>query len=347
MLYNAVLDAICSLIFLKESGMNDLEGDFLFPDDFPNFSSRDKIMWFNDLIRPMIQKYFFDSKTDIFDNMREIVSDQTHPENYWISNLQDGRFKCHHCDKTYAQAGSLQVHEKKIHQVDIPKPRKKKYVPEDELYDYILSVFKLVILHKNLDTAVDMADGPRSVRSASYELPLYNKTNKTKYLIGSIHLAALTKEGTLPCELRETLIANRFVNLQGGRSNNLALDEYVELLNRDSKIVCNGYQTKESIMRHSKEFPLLVNFVKHLEAVSDIRGRKGFHTIPSYKGDVQRILKDLQEIEALSVHPGRKLQCRKLTCDKDIYRYCEQGLSNLIYRHQPVSPYCRLRNPTF
>ena len=29
-----------------------------------------------------------------------------------------------------------------------------------------------------------MADGNRSVRSAKYETPLYNKTQKTKYLIG-------------------------------------------------------------------------------------------------------------------------------------------------------------------
>lgn len=47
------------------------------------------------------------------------------------------------------------------------------------------------ILYKNLDMAVDMVDGERSVRSAKYELPLYNKTNKVKYLIGSVHLTAL------------------------------------------------------------------------------------------------------------------------------------------------------------
>lgn len=57
-----------------------------------------------------------------------------------------------------------------------------------------------------------MGDGHRSVRSAKYELPIYNKTNKTKYLIGSIHLTA---SGTLQADKQEQLIANRFVNLSG------------------------------------------------------------------------------------------------------------------------------------
>ena len=62
----------------------------------------------------------------------------------------------------------------------------------DQLQDYILLSFQPVLLHKNLDTSVDMGDGERSVRSAKYELPLYNKTNKIKYAIGSVHLTALT-----------------------------------------------------------------------------------------------------------------------------------------------------------
>ena len=47
---------------------------------------------------------------------------------------------------------------------------------KDSLYNYIMMLFKLIALHKNLDTAVDMADGHRSVRSAKYELPIYSKT---------------------------------------------------------------------------------------------------------------------------------------------------------------------------
>lgn len=41
---------------------------------------------------------------------------------------------------------------------------------------------------------------------------------------GSIHLIALT-EGILSDEQRVRLTANRFINLQGGVNNNMALDE--------------------------------------------------------------------------------------------------------------------------
>jgi hypothetical protein len=79
-----------------------------------------------------------------------------------------------------------------------------------------------------------------------------NKTGKTKYTIGSIHLTALTS-GVLPAEQSERLITNRFVNVQGGRNNNIALDEYLEMLTRDNKVACSGHQTKESIIKHSQE----------------------------------------------------------------------------------------------
>lgn len=107
----------------------------------------------------------------------------------------------------------------------------------DELQDYISLLFKLTLLHNNLDTAVDMGDGERSVRLTKYELPIINRTRKIQYVIGSIHLSALTS-GVLEEEQYERLVANRFVNVQVGRNNNIALDAYLEILNRESKIAC-------------------------------------------------------------------------------------------------------------
>lgn len=67
----------------------------------------------------------------------------------------------------------------------------------DQLKDYSLMLFKLVMLHKNIPSTVDMGEGERYVRSTKNELPIYNNTNKTNYCIGSIHLTALTY-GLLP-----------------------------------------------------------------------------------------------------------------------------------------------------
>ena len=53
---------------------------------------------------------------------------------------------------------------------------------------------------------------------------------------------------SLPFHLSESLIANRCINISSGKNNNLALDEYVEILNRDTKDTCSRHQTKESII---------------------------------------------------------------------------------------------------
>ena len=66
---------------------------------------------------------------------------------------------------------------------------------------------------------------------------------------------------------KESLINNRFINLQVGKNHNITLDEYVKLQNRESKVkvMCSGYQTKESILSHSKEYPHVINYVKHYD----------------------------------------------------------------------------------
>ena len=187
---------------------------------------------------------------------------------------------------------------------------------------------------------MNIADGNRSVRSAKYETPFYNKTQKTKYLIGSIHLTSLVS-GTLPSQQTERLIANRFINLSGGKNSNMALDEYVELVNRETKNSCSGYQTKESIIAHSKEFPLLIKAVKILDIISDIHRRKGFHHIPSYRTDVQKVILDLFDIDGFSYHEGRKLKCRQLVQNSNPFADSHKQLVNMIYRHKPLLPFRR------
>ena len=185
-----------------------------------------------------------------------------------------------------------------------------------------------------------MADGHRSVRSAKYELPIYVKTGKTKYVIGSVHLIELVEnKNILSKDQRDRLISNRSVNLQGGKNNNMALDEYVELLNRDSKVTCSGFQTKESIIRHSKEFPHLINFVKQFDTFSSVPARKGFHHMPSYSVDVRKIMAELMEIDAFGHVDSRKLKCRSICTNNDIFNDCFKGFATLVQRHKTC---CRL-----
>ncbi|XP_046566552.1 uncharacterized protein LOC124275109 [Haliotis rubra] len=343
-LYYIILDAICLLLFLHHLHLDDPDTKISFPDNFTDLSAGERVQWLNDISEEIIKEWFFEDSEDICESLRRVLSNPEHQENYWVSNLDEGRVKCHFCEKTYAYIGSLKAHEAKFHNVNIQKKKpKSKTKKSDQLKDHLLMVFKLTMLHKNLDQAVDMADGCRSVRSAKYELPLYNKTNKVKYVIGSVHLTALTS-GTLPAEQSERLVANRFVNLQGGKNNNIALDEYLEMLNRDSKIACSGHKTKESIIQHSKEYPHLTQSVRNFEDICNLKQRKGFHHLPNYGADVHKVLSELRQLDVLTTKPERSLHCKDLCSDRNPFANSESNLSTMIHRHKPTVPFARLRN---
>jgi hypothetical protein len=345
MLYRTIFEAISCALFLKEFGV-DLKDSIPLPDELSRWTDEEKIQWMNDICSKIVNKWFFgENVNDLFDDMRQILSDPDHGENYWFGKLVDGRFSCHYCEKTFSHIKSAEFHEKRIHGHSRPtlKNSKQANQVQDELFDYLIALFRLSALHRNLDTAVDMADGYRSVRSAKYETPLDNKTHKTKYLIGSIHLTGLVS-GTLPPLQTERLIANRCINLSGGKNSNMALDEYVELVNRDTKNTCSGYQTKDSIIAHSKQFPLLIKAVKNLDLINDVHKRKGFHNLPSFKSDVQKIVEDLFDIDGFSEHKGRKLKCKELVQKSNPFADSYKQLVNMIYRHKPSLPFRRLRN---
>lgn len=345
MLYYTIFDACCCVFFLKKFEITTME-EFQLPPNLAVKPDQEKVEWLLEICRGIVDEWFFENNTDAFEELREIFEDPDHPENYYVVN-EDGKFKCHYCDKTYTYSGSLKTHEQVKHQhishVSDKKKKEKTSNKEDALYNHIVLLFRLTALLKNLDTAIDMADGKRSVLSAKYELPIFNKTNKLKYVIGCVHLTALTEELMTP-QQRERLTWNRTINIQGGKNNNLAIDEYVEMLNRDSKDIVSGNQTKESIIGHSKAYPHLIDYIKHFDLISQIRKRKGFHKLPKYQDDVKKVVKELIEIDAFEHTPNRKLKCKELCSERSPFVSCYKGLTTMINRHKPQEPFVRLRD---
>lgn len=165
------------------------------PNNFHSLDIESKTSWMTEIYQQIVQKWFF--YDDLLSEVKSVLEDSDHPENYWIKSFRDGKFWCHFCDKSYVNVDSLVIHENNKHGYKCSsKETTTNKEDKDDLFDYIVLLFRLCILHKNLDSAVDMGDGARSIRSAKYETLLYNKTGKTKYLIGSIHLTSLTS-GTL------------------------------------------------------------------------------------------------------------------------------------------------------
>ena len=95
----------------------------------------------------------------------------------------------------------------------------------------------------------------------------------------------------------------------------------------------------------SKEYPIVIDITKHFDAITEIHQRKGFHHLPSYKEDVLKVMKDLQELNVLENQPGRTFKCKALVVDRNPYDNCFEGLSSMIYRHRPHVPFRRLRDP--
>lgn len=116
------------------------------------------------------------------------------------------------------------------------------------------------------------------------------------------------------------------------------------MVNRDSKVVCTGNQTKESIILHSKEYPHLVNFVKYFDEIANVRQKKGFHHLPSYQSDVKKVLQDLMQNVVLVYDPNRKLHCQIFVIDINPFVNSFKKLPIMVHRHKPTLPFFRLRN---
>lgn len=90
----------------------------------------------------MVRKYFFDDAEDIVEEIRIVLENPQHEENYWTSSIENGRFKCHHCEKDYKRVSSLKAHECGMHGVSLSKPKKKKEPSSDELQYYVFNAFQ-------------------------------------------------------------------------------------------------------------------------------------------------------------------------------------------------------------
>lgn len=96
------------------------------------------------------KKHFFNEGDDLMETLREILNDPNHPENYWISSMNDGRVQCHFCERSYTYVGSLKTHEETKHNAKVPKPKtsKESGTRSDDVESYCNVLFKLTLLHK-------------------------------------------------------------------------------------------------------------------------------------------------------------------------------------------------------
>lgn len=51
------------------------------------------------IVVKILKKYFFDESSDVCEQLRKSTGYPDHPENYWIQSFEDGRIRCHLCQK--------------------------------------------------------------------------------------------------------------------------------------------------------------------------------------------------------------------------------------------------------
>lgn len=87
----------------------------------------------------MVRKYFFEEAEDMVDEIKNVLENPQHEENYQTSSIENWRFKCHHCEKDYKRVSSLKEHESGV---SLGKPKKKKEPSSDELQDHVFNAFQ-------------------------------------------------------------------------------------------------------------------------------------------------------------------------------------------------------------
>lgn len=141
-----IFDAMCCVLFFKEFGLRSTEEKIPVPE---LSSSEEKVSWINEVSERIVKNWFFEN-TDLVQELRNVFEDEHHVENYWINTAVENRFQCHHCDKSYAFIESLKTHESRMHgYVDSSPKGDKNDENKDELFDYVVHLFKLGALHKN------------------------------------------------------------------------------------------------------------------------------------------------------------------------------------------------------
>ena len=68
MLYRTVFDAMCSVLFLKEFGINNLNDSIPLPEQFSTWNKDQKIQWLNNICEEILKKWFF-KDGDLFEDL--------------------------------------------------------------------------------------------------------------------------------------------------------------------------------------------------------------------------------------------------------------------------------------
>ena len=101
--------------------MIDVHSNIPFPEELKDLSDKEKVEWLSQVSSEILKTWFFEIRDDICKELREVLDDPQHSETQLLSErLENEYLRCHFCEAIYACVGSLQSHEQRKHNVQIP-----------------------------------------------------------------------------------------------------------------------------------------------------------------------------------------------------------------------------------
>ena len=177
----------------------------------------------------------------------------------------------------------------------------------DSVHDYSRHLLTIGCLYFELRDAIKEGDGERVLQCWRYLLPVFQNSGRKNYTIEAFKLLYQYQYG-LPPRQAQQLIWNRFVNTQGVRGKNIPLDLHQEHLNRICKtsIACLGAnKSEDAIARCGKALGTMHRLLEQFDGDNAVGDAGGAHQKPSYKRDLNIILKELQQCIVFQVILGR------------------------------------------
>ncbi|XP_078365731.1 uncharacterized protein LOC144649981 [Oculina patagonica] len=191
-----------------------------------------------------------------------------------------------------------------------PNPPPPAESDQDKVDNYTHQALVLLLLRKNHEDAITLADGERIVRLYKF-FCLFNKVSKCpKYAIGTLHFLAQVKCFLSPRLVHaHSLTWNRFANHQGNIDSNFPKDKEVEHDNLAFKTDIHSFKgeiTDKSIARVSHLTSPTDEILSSFDKCTQVRKPSWRHTAMSTESDVIALVDHFLEVDLYDTIPGRK-----------------------------------------
>ena len=179
---------------------------------------------------------------------------------------------------------------------------------DDKKLEYSQLLISVGLLYLEFCDGIKEGDGTRVLRCWRYMFLIFKCTERINYSIEAFTMLA-QHHFLFSQRQSHQLIWGRFVNVHGLPARNIPCDLYMEHLNRICKNAVSGLganKTPDALLRVGKVVGILDEVMKKFDEENNIAERSGKHTVPSYKRDMNTMVRILMTERNLHYSKGRQ-----------------------------------------